>query len=493
VDYTFYWHDYETWGADPRRDRPAQFAGLRTDRNLQPVGSPQVLFCRPADDWLPQPEACLVTGITPQQAEREGLLEAEFAAAVHSELARPGTCGTGYNSIRFDDEVTRHLLYRNFFDPYAREWQNHNSRWDLIDTLRLAHALRPEGLEWPRREDGITSFRLEHLTAANGIEHAGAHDALADVCATIDLARLLKARQPRLFAYALSLRSKHRAADLLDRGGPLLHVSARYPAELGCIAPVLPVAHHPTNQNGVVCYDLRHSPDPLLKQDPEEIHRRLFNRAQDLPEGVERIPLKTVHVNRCPILAPMETLTAEAAERWRIDTAAIARHAGRLRAAPGLADKVQQVHRLTTFEPETDPDLMLYSSGFFPDADRREMARLRGLGPEELAAARLEFEDPRLPAMLARYQARNWPQTLGPRERAAWDAYRAQRLAEPGSGGSLTLEAYRKRLSELRRESAEEPQRLALLDELGRWAQRLEVRGKTKDHLVPGFYVQVYK
>jgi len=481
VTHTFYWHDYETWGADPRWDRPAQFAGLRTDQDLNPVGDPLVLFCRPADDLLPHPDACLITGITPRQAERHGLIEAEFADAVQRELARPGTCGVGYNSIRFDDEVTRHLFYRNFFDPYAREWQNNNSRWDLIDTLRLAHALRPEGIEWPRREDGVVSFRLEHLTAANGIEHAGAHDALADVRATIGMARLLKARQPRLFAYALSLRSKHRVANLLDQGGPLLHVSARYPAESGCIAPVLPVARHPVNRNGIICFDLRHTPDPLLELSPEEIHRRLFSRAEDLPEGVARIPLKTVHSNRCPILAPMKTLTAEAAERWRIDAAVVARHARRLQAASGLAEKVRQVHEMATFEPETDPDRMLYSGGFFSDADRREMTRLRGLGPEALATERFAFEDPRLPTMLARYRARNWLPTLTPKEREAWDAYRAQRLAGPGPGDGITLDGYRERLVALRRESTEDPRRLALLDELAQWAEQVKVHGKPED------------
>jgi len=473
VSHTFYWHDYETWGPDPRRDRPAQFAGLRTDADLNPVGEPLVLFCRPTSDLLPDPDACLITGITPQRAEREGLIEAEFADAIQHQLAWPGTCGLGYNSIRFDDEVTRNLLYRNFFDPYAREWQNGNSRWDLIDTLRLAHALRPEGIEWPRREDGVVSFRLEHLTAANGIEHRGAHEALADARATIELARMLKARQPRLYAYALSLRSKHRAADLLDRGGPLLHVSARYPAQLGCIAPVLPVVRHPVNRNGIICFDLRQSPDPLLKLDPEEIHHRLFSRAEDLPEGVARIPLKTVHINRCPILAPMKTLTAEAAEHWRINTAVVERHVRTLQAAPGLADKIGQVHTMATFEPETNPDLMLYSGGFFPDTDRREMARLRGLGPKELATRRFAFEDPRLPEMLLRYRARNWLHTLRPQERKAWNAYRAQCLVGPGAGGSITLDAYRERLTELRAESTGDPSRLALLDELEQWAERV--------------------
>lgn len=470
---TFYWHDYETWGSDPRRDRPAQFAGLRTDEDLNPVGEPLVIFCRPANDLLPQPDACLVTGISPQRAEREGLIEADFAEAVHRELVRPGTCGLGYNSIRFDDEVTRNLLYRNFFDPYAREWQNGNSRWDLIDALRLAHALRPEGIEWPKREDGITSFRLEHLTAANGIEHAGAHDALADVHAVLAMARLLKARQPRLFDYALSLRVKARVTDLLEQGGPLLHVSARYPAELGCIAPVLPVARHPVNANGIICFDLRQDPEPLLDLETEEIHRRLFNRAEDLPDGVERIPLKTVHVNRCPILAPMKTLTAQAARRWQIDESLIERHARNLRAATGLAEKVQRVHTLAAFPPETDPDLMLYSGGFFPDADRREMARLRNLTPQELAEQQFVFQDPRLPEMLFRYRARSWPRSLSEEEREEWDAYRLQRLTEPDSGSSITLDAYQERLSELGAESAGDPDRLALLGELAQWAERV--------------------
>jgi exodeoxyribonuclease-1 len=473
LDKTFYWHDYETWGSDPRRDRPAQFAGLRTDEELNPVGDPLVLFCRPADDLLPHPDACLVTGITPRKAEAEGVPEADFAAAIERELARPGTCGAGYNSIRFDDEVTRNLLYRNFFDPYAREWQNGNSRWDLIDTARLAHALRPDGIEWPQREGGVASFRLEHLTDANGIEHAGAHDALADVRATIALARLLKARQPRLFDYALSLRAKHRVEELLENGQPLLHVSARYPAELGCIAPVLPVARHPVNGNGVIVFDLRRDPEPLITLSAEEIHERLFTRADELPEGVERVPLKTVHTNRCPILSPMKTLTSEAAERWSIDLTSVEQHTRRLAGARELAEKVRSVHRMAELPPQTDPDLMLYSGGFFPDADRRTMERVRRLGPDELKSAHFVFQDRRLPEMLFRYRARSWPQSLSREEREEWDAYRFERLTDPAGGGGITVDDYSRRLAELRARCGEDPRTAGLIDDLERWGERV--------------------
>ena len=144
---SFYWHDYETFGSDPARDRPVQFAGLRTDAELNPVGDPLVIYARPANDFLPHPEACLVTGIGPRLALERGERECEFIGRIHEQLALPGTCGVGYNSLRFDDEVTRHTLYRNFYDPYGREWQHGNSRWDVIDLVRTANALRPDGID----------------------------------------------------------------------------------------------------------------------------------------------------------------------------------------------------------------------------------------------------------------------------------------------------------------------------------------------------------
>ena len=251
---TFYWHDYETFGTDPSRDRPVQFAGLRTDFDLNPVGDPLVVFAAPARDALPHPEACLVTGITPQRALAEGVLECEFIRRIHAELSRPGTCGVGYNSLRFDDEFTRFTLYRNFYDPYAREWRDGNSRWDLIDVVRMTHALRPEGISWPRDDDGKPSFRLEKLTAANGIEHGAAHDALSDVQATIALARLIRERQPRLFNYALKLRDKRFAMQHLDLAGmrPVLHVSGMFGAARHNIALIAPLARHPLNQKSSV-------------------------------------------------------------------------------------------------------------------------------------------------------------------------------------------------------------------------------------------------
>jgi exodeoxyribonuclease-1 len=315
-DLSFFWHDYETFGRQPRRDRPAQFAGLRTDANLQEIDAPLMFHCQPAPDFLPDPESCLLTGILPQECLARGLPEVAFAEAIHEQLARPGTVGVGYNSIRFDDEVTRHLFWRNLIDPYAREWQNACGRWDLLDVLRCCHALRPEGIEWPRQPDGRTSFKLELLTAANGLQHEAAHDALSDVRATVALARRVRECQPRLFDFCLRLRQKSEVLAEIEsaqrQGRPFLHISGMYGVERGCLALVWPLAPHPRNKNEIIVWDLAHDPAELFTLDAAAIRERLFTRSEDLPEGVARLPIKTIHLNRAPIvIGNLKTLGPE--------------------------------------------------------------------------------------------------------------------------------------------------------------------------------------
>ncbi len=446
---TFYWHDYETFGADPSRDRPVQFAGRRTDLDLNPVGEPLVLYARPADDFLPHPQSCLITGITPRQALAEGVPECEFIARILEELARPGTCGAGYNSLRFDDEITRYTLYRNFHDPYAREYKNGNSRWDIIDLLRTARALRPEGIEWPERDDGLPSFRLEDLTAANGIAHTSAHDALSDVEATIALARLVRERQPKLYDYVFRHRDKRAVLQQLDleEMKPVLHVSGMFGAARHNIALVVPLAVHPVNRNEVICFDLAADPAPLLELPPERIRALLYTPAEALGAGQARPGLKSVHVNRCPVLVTARMADAATAQRLGLDGALCREHLAALRDRrdrdrAGFTRRVQAIYSGREFEPVTDPDRMLYGGGFFPDGDRRLMERIHRTPPGELAALQLPFADPRLPEMLFRYRARNYPETLSAAEAARWEAFRYRRLTEPGAGASICLEEY---------------------------------------------------
>jgi len=446
AELSFLWHDYETFGRVPRRDRPAQFAAVRTDAALNEIEAPVMQFCQPAPDTLPDPESCLLTGITPQQCLERGVPEHAFAATIEAQLARPGTVGVGYNSIRFDDEVTRFLFWRNLIDPYAREWQNGCGRWDLLDVVRCCHALRPEGIQWPKHEDGRTSFKLEQLTGANGLTHDAAHDALSDVRATIALARLVRKQQPRLWEFCLKLRSKHAVIEELAvaerAGGPFLHVSGMYGAERGCIAVVWPLAPHPTNKNEVIVWDLAQDPAELFTLDAATVSQRLYTRADELPEGVTRLPIKTIHLNKSPVvIANLRTLSAERAAGWNIDVDLAQRHADILREKGGtLAGLWPEVFQRPVPERASDVDEDLYS-GFLGNDDRRTLNRLRALKPDELAAARPAFADARLDELLFRYRARNFPATLNDADRQRWHEHRVHRLHE-GAGGGPTLEAF---------------------------------------------------
>ncbi|MFM9914775.1 MAG: exodeoxyribonuclease I [Rhizobacter sp.] len=451
--FSFFWHDYETFGVVPRRDRPAQFAGVRTDADLTEIDEPVTLYCQPPLDSLPDPESCLLTGITPQVCAERGVPEHAFAATIEAQLARPGTVGVGYNSIRFDDEVTRFLFWRNLIDPYAREWQNQCGRWDLLDVVRCAYALRPDGIQWPKHDDGRPSFKLEHLTAANGLAHEAAHDALSDVRATIALARLIKDRQPKLWDFCLRLRRKDAVVDEMasaqKMGQPFLHVSGMYPPDRGCIALVWPLSPHPTNKNEVIVWDLAEDPGMLRGLNADTIRQRMFSRADALPEGVTRLPIKTIHLNKSPVvIANLKTLSAGMAARWGVDVAqarGFAEVAAQL--AASLAGLWPEVFARPPTESAPDVDEDLYG-GFVGNDDRRILQRLRVLDPQALASQHPVFADERLAELLFRYRARNFADTLTDPERQRWLEHRVQRL-HGGAGGGLTLEAFFERIDQL--------------------------------------------
>ena len=456
--HTFLWHDYETFGLNPRRERPSQFAGIRTDADLNVIGEPVMLYCQPANDYLPDPDSCLLTGITPQLCLERGVPEPEFAARIEALLAQPGTIGVGYNSIRFDDEVTRHLFWRNLIDPYAREWQNYCGRWDIQDVVRMAYALRPEGIVWPRKPEdrvpvggsislGATrpSFKLEDLARANGLLHEAAHDALSDVRATIALARLIRTAQPKLFEFCLSLHKKERVAAELgfptspQTAQPFLHVSGMFAPERGCLAVMWPLATHPANKNELLAWDLAHDPSELPLLDIATLRQRLFTRQSDLPEGVQRLPIKSVHLNKSPmVVKKLKTLTDDMANKWGIDIVGARANAEKARVLPDMSAIWPELYnRPTALTLDVDEDLY---GGFVGNADRRRLNQLREMSASELAVSRVGFDDDRLAELVFRYRARNFAGTLSVDESSDWAAHRAARLLE-GVGGARNVDA----------------------------------------------------
>lgn len=411
---SIFWYDLETSGISPRWDRVIQFAGLRTDLALEETGEELCTYVQLPADVLPNPGAAQVTGITPQQCQREGIDEWEAFRKILRLFEKPGTCVAGYNSLRFDDEFVRHGLYRLLMDPYAREWQNGNSRWDMIDLVRAAYALRPEGIEWPE-ENGVPVFKLESLAAANGIMHESAHDAMSDVRATVGLARLIRDKQPLLYQYYYKMRAKKEVRTLLDPLGKNLcvHVTGMYPREQSSLAPVVSVARHPNNNNSYIVVDLSKDIRPLIEWDVEKLQENLFSK-----DVAQRPALKEVRINRCPFISPANVLREQDQTRLNLSMGKIEERKRALKKA-NIGRKIGQVYARPGPDPSPDVDAALYD-GFFNDDDKSrceefQMSLVNGVWPEHL-----HFTDPRLSELSFRLKARCFPHLLGESEQRRW-------------------------------------------------------------------------
>ncbi|MCG8452512.1 MAG: exodeoxyribonuclease I [Spirochaetales bacterium] len=474
---TLLWYDLETFGRHSRYDRIAQFAAVRTDDSFRPIEEPVVLYGKQSPDYLPDPLACLITGITPQEANSKGMVEAELLRAMDAELSRPGTCALGFNTIAFDDEFVRNLYYRNFYDPYRREWASGNSRWDILDLVRAARDLRPEGMEWPLTDEGMPTVRLELLAAANHLEHDHAHDALSDVYATIAVAKMIHDKQPKLFEWAFRNRTKDRCRTMIDLADrtPLVHTSSAYFSERGNTTLVSPLVTDPNRRNIVYAFDLRHDPRALLELPAKEIRRRVFTpRAELEAEGVERIPLKGIAMNKAPFLAPRSVMGKEAEERLGIDAQAVEAHWEMLRNDHNIAGKLREVF---SQEPDwgtpDDPDLQIYER-FFPDEDKALLEMIRETPPQELNSLRVESKDPRIPEMLRRYIGRNYPEVLDEDGKRKWRSFCASRILFPPIPDVSDLGEFRKRLATWRDSDELEAEKKPVIKALEEYGDALE-------------------
>lgn len=523
---TFFWYDLETFGLDPRYDRIAQFAGLRTTMDLEPVGEPTVLYCRLSDDYLPDPLAGLITSITPQEVEKKGLSEAEFIDRINALFSVPGTCTAGYNSLKFDDEFIRHTLYRNFHDPYVREYKNGNSRWDIIDLARAAHDLRPEGIVWPRSaESGRPSFKLADLMQANNLANPSAHDALNDVMATIAIARLIRSKQPKLFEYCLTLRKKAtvRAKLEVPLGAAVLHTASQFTSEWGCSRLVMPLSALESNADSIIAFDLSQDPAALLEwansaseaEQAKSIVRESNTIAAELDlkalgceepllakaaamlktcsrtiedlarafgnarRSVFSVPgITRIAINRQPFISPATILTPEGAKRLGIDVASCLRNQALLASNPMLAVRVRSDADSSSFPTESDVDGQLYSGLFFSDADMRKSTAIREKSLDELWDQNLWPDNDRINTMLWRYLCRNWPESLQnrPEQQARWKSFCANRLLKPPVDQLLTFEKYQNIIDGKLADLDVSPAQKEVLVKFDQWGKRLRTR-----------------
>ena len=412
MEKTFFFYDLETSGLLAREDRIMQFAGQRTALDLTPIGEPVNILVKMTDDALPSPGAIKVTGITPQQTLMDGISEAEFCKYVTEEVFVPGTCAVGYNTVRFDDEFMRAILWRNFYDAYEWEWKDGRSRWDMLDVVRLTRALRPEGINWPVTEDGKSTNRLELLTKMNGLSHEHAHDALSDVYATIAVAGLIREKQPKLFEYLYKMRDKKEVRRLvnLEDKRPFVYASGRYAAEFE--KTTVCVALAPGRNGNVLAFDLRNNLEELLAH-----------------EEVKMFPaVKELCYNKCPAVAPVTVLRDEDWARIELTPEIVEKNLNILMAHPEFAEQMRsEYENRPEFRKAVEPEAALYD-GFLNDADRVKVAAVRNNGAEKLADFHPDFVDERLPELLLHYKGRNYPESLSEHEADEYEKYRRERL-----------------------------------------------------------------
>lgn len=428
---TFFFYDLETSGLSARDDRIMQFAGIRTDMDLNPIGEPYNVLVKLNDDTLPSPEALMVTGITPQQTVTDGYTEAEFARILIDEIFTPDTIAVGFNSIRFDDEFVRHLFWRTFQDPYEWSWKDGRSRWDLLDVVRMTRALRPEGIVWPV-VDGKAVNRLELITKQNGIDHAKAHDALSDVEALIDVTKLIKTKQPQLYQYLLDMRDKKKVQQLvnLDNKNPFVYTSGRLDAEHEKTTVSFPLT---AGKNGnVIVYDLRYDPTLFVQMTSDELKKKLYATWEERQkEGFVRLPVKELQYNRAPAVAPLGVL--ESGDGWNkihLTKELVEMHKTILLSAPHFAENLRSLfENRAEFKKSADVEAQLYD-GFVADRDRLRIETVRNADERTLADFHPAFTDERLPDLLLHYKARNYPRALSEDESRAWEKWRTERIAK---------------------------------------------------------------
>ncbi|MCL2371716.1 exodeoxyribonuclease I [Candidatus Saccharibacteria bacterium] len=421
---TYFFYDLETSGLNPRTDRIMQFAGIRTDTNLNKIGESYNIVVKLGDDILPSPFATLTTGITPQSTQTEGITEAELCHLLMDEVFTENTIAIGYNNIRFDDEFIRNLFFRSFYDPYIWQWADGRSRWDLLDVVRMTRALRPDGIKWTEK-DGKKSNKLTDLTTANNLIHAKAHDALSDVEALISVAKLLKERQPQIFSYLLNMRDKKSVEKLVKSGEPFLYSSGRlpYPDKTTVAIPLGP------SQQGIYIYDLRQDPTPFLKMPQTELCAHVNIPWKERGENYIVLPVKELRFNRCPAVAPLSVLKPEDAKRLGIDLVEVKQNLEVINNDPTFIARAEQALERPPLPQATDPDCTLYD-GFVPDSDKPKMAAIRNAGAHKLTDFDPGFTDERLAHLLPLYKARNFPSSLTKSESQIWQNYRAEKLAK---------------------------------------------------------------
>ncbi|WP_168920574.1 exodeoxyribonuclease I [Enterobacteriaceae endosymbiont of Macroplea appendiculata] len=419
---TFLFYDYETFGLHPIYDRIAQFACVRTNMNLEIISQPITLYCQIPTDYLPNLQTINIHNFNYHDYFNKYLLEYKFAKYINNIFTQHNTCIVGYNNIAFDDEFSRFLFYRNFYDAYNWSWKNDNSRWDILNLARACCVLRPEGIIWPKHNH-IPIFNLAEITKVNNLSlHAQSHDALNDVYSTIALAKLIKTKQPLLFNYFFKNRLKKELFKIINLFTihPLIYISAIYKNmnnNLGCIVPL---CLHPYNKNILVVFDLQYDVNFFIKI---YYHYKIIDISDNL------LPfIKFIYLNKSPIIIPIKILKKNDIQRLKFNITLYLKHFVIFKQYVYRVKKIVQryLYNISTknilYKTTNiyNVDTQLYKQ-FFPMQDQKKFYFIRKIDIYKNQI--FNFIDGRINFLLLKYKARNFTFLLNDIEIIEWNKY----------------------------------------------------------------------
>ena len=411
----FAFFDLETTGISAAFDHPLQFAAILTDADFREIERVD-LRCRLAPHVIPSPQALAVTGVRPHQLLDPDLPSLfEFAQELTALVSRwSPAIWTGFNSIRFDEEMLRQMFYQNLQAEIFATQFNGNTRFDIMTAVFAAFHRHPDLFNWPVDETGKVRFKLDRLAPLNGFEGHNAHDALGDVEATIHVARLIAQRAPLLWAELLANRDKAHVQARLEQFAPL-ELVGRFGG-----GP-------PQGIIGCLCGSARQNPNQAFffdvdAADPGDL---ISATAEDLSAAIEAQPslIRFVTVNKVPLLLVPVSVTDEQHRRVRL-----------IAEAPEFRERVAAVmaaRKAVTLAAQPELVEKQIFSGFYSWSDKALLKEFQAADWPRRQEIVASFGDARLRQLGRRLVASYAPALLSEEERGQFAVWRRERWHAP--------------------------------------------------------------
>jgi exodeoxyribonuclease-1 len=427
MSYVFY--DTETTGLNPAFDQILQFAAIRTDSDLNEIDRFEIRS-RLLPYVVPSPVALKVTGVSVAQLTDPNLPSYyEMTRAVRAKLLEwSPAIFIGHNSIAFDEKFLRQALYQSLHDPYLTN-SNQNQRSDSLRIIQATHLYADGIFSYPTGANGQPSFKLDQLAPANGFAHKNAHDAMADVEATIYLCHLAMERAPHIWSSFMRFAQKAAVRDHVFDELIFSYSDFIYGRPYSWI--VTAFGTHPERPNEIFLFDLDHDPDELAALTNEGLAEHL----NFLPR-----PVKKMRCNASPVIFDADDAPHIAAAK-SLSRDVLEARAARIRDDARLIERLTSAMIASETEYPKSPfvEEQIYD-GFYGAADKGRMEEFHSAPWEGRPQILGAFEDPRVKCLAQRILFTERPDLLSAARVAEIKSGIARRVLDnPENGPWLTI------------------------------------------------------